>query len=183
MATADVEKTTPIGFSVRTPRYAIDSFVSLFLQIIISRFLPIGVHPELLNSSTLQSSPNVAPGSYDLMQYGDFSEKNIQKRMQGPNWQQALYTEQMAKIPHSSFKETYDTRKEMEKRIGPGAYPITDFLTEADRRPQCVRGALDQLSPRFPKQTLVGGNDSFVFIGINIFKIGSSTTTRCLWYS
>ena len=46
------------------------------------------------------------------MQYGDFSDKNIQKRIQGPNWQQSLYTEQMAKIPHSSFKETYDNRKE-----------------------------------------------------------------------
>lgn len=90
------------------------------------------------------------------MQYGDFSEKNVQKRMQGPNWQQSLYTQQMAKIPHSSFKDTYEQRKEDERRIGPGAYPIADFLTEADRRPQCVRGALDQLSPRFPKQNLVG---------------------------
>jgi hypothetical protein len=97
------------------------------------------------------------------MQYGDFSEKNLQKRMQGPNWQQGLYTEQMAKIPHSSFKTTYDNRKEIERRIGPGAYPITDFLTEADRRPQCVRGALDQLSPRFPKETIVGGI-SLVFL-------------------
>ena len=89
------------------------------------------------------------------MQYGDFSPKNIHKRIQGPNWQQALYTEQMAKIPHSSFKTTYDTRKEIERRIGPGTYPITDFLTEAERRPHCARGALDQLSARFPKESLV----------------------------
>ena len=155
MTTAEVEKTTPLAFSVKVPRYAIDLSFCLFFQSIISRFLPVGVHPELLSGVSLQGSPNVAPGSYELMQYGDFSEKNIQKRMQGPNWQQALYTEQMAKIPHSSFKTTYDTRKEVERRIGPGAYPITDFLTEADRRPQCVRGALDQLSPRFPKPVLV----------------------------
>jgi hypothetical protein len=103
----------------------------------------------------LQSSPNVAPGTYDLIQYGDFSDKNVQKRMQGPNWQHGLYTEQMAKIPHSSFKETYERRKEDERRIGPGAYPIDDFLTVADRRPRCVRGALDQLSPRFPEAKLV----------------------------
>jgi hypothetical protein len=120
-----------------------------------SRFGTLGLHPELLTRVNLQSSPNIAPGSYDLMQYGDFSDKNIQKRMQGPNWQQALYIEQMAKIPHSSFKETYERRKEEERRIGPGAYPINDFITEADRRPQCLRGSLDQLSPRFPKERLV----------------------------
>ena len=89
------------------------------------------------------------------MQYGDFSEKNLEKRAQGPNWQHALFTEQMAKIPHSSFKETYERRKETDKRIGPGAYEINDFLTEAERRPHCVRGALDQLTPRFPKENLV----------------------------
>jgi hypothetical protein len=89
------------------------------------------------------------------MQYGDFSEKTIQKNMQGPNWQQSLYTERMSKIPHSSFKETYDRRKEDERRIGPGAYPINDFLTDADRRPRCARGTLDQLSPRFPKEESV----------------------------
>lgn len=31
---------------------------------------------------------------------------------------------------------------------------FTDFLTDADRRPHGVRGALDQLSPRFPKDNL-----------------------------
>ncbi len=134
----------------------------------MSRFLTVGVHPKFLNGNQLQSSPDVAPGSYELMQYGDFSEKNIQKGMQGPNWQQSLYTEQMAKIPHSSFKETYENRKEIERRIGPGAYPITDFLTEADRRPHCIRGALDQLSPRFPKEILVCKNISS-FLLENIF--------------
>jgi hypothetical protein len=89
------------------------------------------------------------------MQYGDFSPKNVEKRMQGPNWQQGYYTAQMAKIPHSSFKETYERQKEDERRVGPGTYPINDFITEADRRPQCSRGALDQLTPRFPKEQLV----------------------------
>lgn len=114
------------------------------------------MHPKFLSGNQSQTSPDVAPGTYDLMQYGEFSGKNIEKNTQGPNWQQALYTEQMAKIPHSSFKQTYDTRKEVERRIGPGTYPITDFLIDAERRPQCVRGALDQLAPRFPRETLVG---------------------------
>ena len=72
--------------------------------------------------------------------------------MQGPNWQHAFYTEKMAKIPHSSFKETYEQRKETERRIGPGAYPVNDFLTEAERRPRCVRGALDQLTSSISKR-------------------------------
>ena len=76
--------------------------------------------------------------------------KHVHKRAQGPNWQQGLYTEQMAKIPHSSFKQTYEKRKEEERRVGPGTYSIDDFIAEADRRPQCLRGALDQLTPRFP---------------------------------
>lgn len=125
------------------------------MKILIYRFTSAGVHPKFLSGNQPQTSPDVAPGSYDLMQYGDFSEKNIEKRTQGPNWQQALYTEQMAKIPHSSFKKTYDARKESERLIGPGTYAITDFLTDTDRRPQCVRGALDQLAPRFPREALV----------------------------
>lgn len=141
------------------------------------------MHPKLLTGGQVQSSSNIAPGSYDLMQYGDFSDKNIQKRIQGPNWQQALYTEQMAKIPHSSFKATYDFRKEVEKRIGPGTYEITDFLTDADRRPHGVRGALDQLSPRFPKDNLVYQlfYAQYLLNNIDFCIIGSCTTARCLW--
>jgi len=75
--------------------------------------------------------------------------------MQGPNWQQALYTEQMARIPHASFKQTYEKRKDDERRLGPGAYPIHDFLTEANQKPRSIRGGFDQLSPRFPKDQLV----------------------------
>jgi hypothetical protein len=172
MATVDVAKTTSLGFSVQTPRY--EQFINyLFGNLKISRFQSLGLHPELLTRIQLQSSPNVAPGSYDLMQYGDFSDKTIQKRIQGPNWQQSLYTEQMAKIPHSSFKETHDRRKEDEKRIGPGAYPIDDFLTIADRRPGCIRGSLDQLSPRFPKDTLVCKQQSSFICYSNLFlKLG-----------
>lgn len=89
------------------------------------------------------------------MQYGDFSEKNVQKRMQAPNWQQGLYTEQMAKLPHLSFKQTYEKRKEEERRLGPGTYSIDDFLTEAGRKPRSLRGALDQLTPRFANDPIV----------------------------
>ena len=69
----------------------------------------------------------------------------------------------MAKIPHSSFKETYEKQKEDERRIGPGTYYIDDFLTEADRRPRCIRGAINQLTPRFPKEQEVHRSLSFSF--------------------
>ena len=148
----------------------------------VSRFQSAGLHPKLSTGSQLRNSPHVAPGSYDLTQYGDFSERNLHKRMQGPNWQQALYTEHMAKIPHSSFKETYERRKEDERRLGPGAYPMTDFLLEADRRPHCIRGALDQLSPRFPTEKLVGRCHSYR-TRRTFFRIGQGTASRCLWDS
>lgn len=139
MTSAEVQQSHPLGFSVQTPR-----------------FQTMGLHPEMLTRLQIQSTPNVGPGTYELMPYGDFSERTLVKNIQGPNWQQGLYTEQMAKIPLSSFKETYERRKEDERRLGPGAYDIADFLTEADRRPVCQRGALDQLAPRFPKEPSVG---------------------------
>jgi hypothetical protein len=154
MASTDVQHASTLGFSVQTPRYN-SIFNSLFFSIISSRFQTIGLHPELLTRIQLQSSPNLAPGSYDLLQYGDFSEKNLLKNIQGPNWQHGLYTEQMAKIPLASFKETYERRKEDERRLGPGAYHIDDSLTQIDRKPGCKRGALDQLAPRFPKEESV----------------------------
>jgi hypothetical protein len=119
------------------------------------RFQTLGLHPGLLTRIPSENLPHIAPGSYNVMQYDEFNEKNVQKRAQGPNWQQALYTEQMAKIPHSTFKESYEKRKEEERRLGPGTYTINDFITEFDRKPHCLRGALDQLTPRFPVDQLV----------------------------
>lgn len=123
-----------------------------------NRFRTAGLHPQLLTRVQFDSPPRVAPGSYDILQYGNFSNKNVQKRSQGPNWQQGLYTEQMAKIPHSSYKETHEKHKESQRRLGPGTYQFTDFLSEAERRPQCTRGALEQLTPRFAKDLPVRRN-------------------------
>ena len=54
----------------------------------------------------------MGPGAHDLLPYNEFSEKNVSKRADGPNWKTALHTEKMAKIPHLLFKETYYKRKE-----------------------------------------------------------------------
>lgn len=61
----------------------------------------------------------------------------------------------MAKIPFSSYKETYEQRKEAQRRLGPGSYSIDDFIKENDRKPCSMRGSLDQLTPRFPKDRAV----------------------------
>ncbi|CAF1342278.1 unnamed protein product [Rotaria magnacalcarata] len=134
MESTDVESSLPVGFSAKTPR-----------------FQTLGLHPGLLTRVQHDTAPHVGVGSHDVIQYDGFSDKNVQKRREGPNWQQALYTEQMAKIPHSSFKETYEKHKEQERHVAPGAYGIEDFLTENGRKPRSIRGALDQLTPRFPK--------------------------------
>ena len=86
----------------------------------------------------------------------------MQKRAQGSSWQQAMYTEQMARIPHSTYKETHERHKEQERRVGPGAYSINDFIAESERKPRCIRGALDQLTPRFPVDLPVGVIRSFL---------------------
>ena len=122
-----------------------------------------------------------------MMQFDPFSSKNIQKNAQGPNWRQALYTEQMARIPHSSFKETYEKRKENERRLGPGTYSINDFLTNPQRRTNGARGLLDQLSPRFPDDHAVGIIRSYLVLHLTGVRLhtqpGSSTTARCVRYS
>ncbi|CAF5215376.1 unnamed protein product, partial [Rotaria magnacalcarata] len=107
MESTDVESSLPVGFSAKTPR-----------------FQTLGLHPGLLTRVQHDTAPHVGVGSHDVIQYDGFSDKNVQKRREGPNWQQALYTEQMAKIPHSSFKETYEKHKEQERHVAPGAYGI-----------------------------------------------------------
>ena len=54
----------------------------------------------------------MGPGTYDLLPYAEFSNKNVVRKSDGPNWETALHTEKMAKIPHLLFKETYNKRKE-----------------------------------------------------------------------
>lgn len=47
-----------------------------------------------------------------MLPYGDFSERNVTVKAEGPNWETALYTEKMASVPHLLFKDTYYERKE-----------------------------------------------------------------------
>lgn len=192
-----VFETWPLMFSIKTNqhrwafranhqgKYIWSSTSIVPNRSVSSRFRTAGLHPQLLTRVQFDSPPKVAPGAYDLLQYGSFSEKNVQRRAQGPNWQQGLYTEQMARIPHSSYKETYEKQKDSERRLGPGTYQIPDFLAEAEKKPQCSRGALDQLTPRFPKDQPVRRfiHDERWMRERENDGLGSRTATRILWHS
>lgn len=57
-------------------------------------------------------SKNVGPGSYDILKYSTFSEKNLTKKADGPNWERAYQTEKLAKMPHLLYQETFKKKLE-----------------------------------------------------------------------
>ena len=85
------------------------------------RFNLNGIHPNLLSNGRmpydsnfrLQTGTNIGPGSYDLIKYGEFSKNNIlQRSNSGSNWERALLTEKLAKMPHILYQETHKKKKE-----------------------------------------------------------------------
>ena len=49
----------------------------------------------------------LGPGSYDLLRYNEFSDLNVTRKAQGPNWDRAIHTEKMAKLPHLLYREAH----------------------------------------------------------------------------
>jgi hypothetical protein len=47
-----------------------------------------------------------------LLKYNEFSDENVWRKADGPNWEKAFYTEKMAKIPHLLYKEEYKNKIE-----------------------------------------------------------------------
>jgi hypothetical protein len=47
-----------------------------------------------------------------LLKYNEFSDENVWRKADGPNWEKAFYTEKMAKIPHLLYKEEYKNKLE-----------------------------------------------------------------------
>ncbi len=54
----------------------------------------------------------MGPGSYDLMRYNEFSDINVSRRADGPNWERALHSEKMARLPHLLYREAYKRKQE-----------------------------------------------------------------------
>jgi hypothetical protein len=67
----------------------------------------------LLIVLVFSKTKNVGPGSYNLLLYGDFSEKSLHKKASGPNWEKSLYNEKLAKMPHLLFREQFAERKDL----------------------------------------------------------------------
>lgn len=91
----------------------------------------------------------LGPGTYDLLKYNEFSDNNVTRRAEGPNWQKSLLTEKEAKMPHLLYKDTYEHKKEYERRLGPGSYEISGNIEQLDKKQTSNRGMLDALSERF----------------------------------
>ncbi len=55
---------------------------------------------------------HLGPGSYDLEQYGSFSDKSVSRSADGPNWQRAMYTEYMARTPNILYQDEHKKKLE-----------------------------------------------------------------------
>lgn len=116
-----------------------------------ARFNLNGIHPNLLNTGKMPydtktvTQTNLGPGSYDLQRYAYFSDLNVSRRADGPNWERGALTEKLAKMPHLLYQEAYKKKKELKKELGPGYYNIGPEVMKS----QSNRGMLDTLSDRF----------------------------------
>ena len=54
----------------------------------------------------------LGPGSYDTLKYSEFSDPNVARHADGPNWERGVLTEKLAKMPHLLYQETYKKKKE-----------------------------------------------------------------------
>lgn len=84
------------------------------------RFNQNGVHPNMLytgrmpydTETTAPAASRLGPGSYDLKQYGSFSDLHVSRSAEGPNWQRALQTESLAKMPNILYQEEHQRKAE-----------------------------------------------------------------------
>merc|ERR1739848_925916 len=94
---------------------------------------------------TAPAGSQLGPGSYDLEQYGSFSDKNVSHSADGPGWQRAMYTETLGKMPCILYQEEHKKKQENKRRLGPGHYEFVDSFEQKSNKPQSNRGMLDAL--------------------------------------
>jgi hypothetical protein len=83
-----------------------------------------------------------------MKKYDHFSDQNVSRRADGPNWQRAALTEKLAKMPHLLYQEAYRQKMNLKKELGPGHYdPNYDLYFT--KQAQSNRGMLHALSDRF----------------------------------
>jgi hypothetical protein len=48
-----------------------------------------------------------------LKKYAYFSETNVSRKAEGPNWERGALTEKLAKMPHLLYQESYKKKQEL----------------------------------------------------------------------
>ena len=67
----------------------------------------------------IAQSTKLGPGSYDLLRYNSFDETNVARRAEGPNWERAMLTERLAKMPYLLYREMFKKKQEDVSHVDP----------------------------------------------------------------
>ncbi|KAJ8376396.1 hypothetical protein SKAU_G00069760 [Synaphobranchus kaupii] len=70
-------------------------------------------------------------------------------RAKGPGWKRAQEMSWLAHLPHVLYKESWEHKRFLKSKVGPGSYRIADFTELLLRRPQSVRGVCESREERF----------------------------------
>ncbi|XP_014349686.1 ciliary microtubule-associated protein 2 [Latimeria chalumnae] len=122
------------------------------------RFDVAGAHPDRKKTGTYTQAPycrkimseqvrRMGPGCYDSYT-GDFSSRAIAKRASGPGWARAQELERLAMMPHLLYKEIWDNKRFLKRKLGPGSYNFSDFIEELKKRNPDVRGVCETREER-----------------------------------
>ncbi|XP_043941435.1 lymphocyte expansion molecule [Protopterus annectens] len=127
-----------------------------------ARFDVTGIYPDSKKPGTYTEVPyckianselerRLGPGTYNI-EKGDFSAGVVERKASGPGWARAVETAKLAQMPHLLFKDLWDQKKFLKRKLGPGSYKIDDFIEVTQKRPLSVRGICDTREERFREQ-------------------------------
>eukprot|EP00117_Sycon_ciliatum_P038867 scpid53763/ scgid28807/ Uncharacterized protein C1orf177 homolog len=74
-----------------------------------------------------------APGRYNI-EKGGFALDAVEERAQGPGWFEQLETTQEAAVPRTAVADKWHKQKRLEEEMGPGKYPVSDFIDKEATR-------------------------------------------------
>ncbi|XP_036375498.1 lymphocyte expansion molecule-like [Megalops cyprinoides] len=124
-----------------------------------TRFDVSGVYPTLKKIGTYTEIPycktrtselerNLGPGRYNV-DTSDFSTRVLQEQTKGPGWKRAQEVAWLAQLPHILYKDTWEHKRFLKTKVGPGSYKSYDFIELLEKKPQSVRGVCNSREERF----------------------------------
>lgn len=126
-----------------------------------ARFDISAVHPQSKLPGTYTQTPyckkstdeltrRLGPGAYRI-DVGGFNEVAVETRAQGPGWKRSYETMRLSKIPHLLYREQWEKKNELKRKLGPGTYNTekADFICALDKKPSSSRGICATRSRRF----------------------------------